>query len=75
MDRLKSATIFTLFITTMTITLNFIVFNAAGSVGNPPGLLVSSLSGEAELAAVPIPAAVWLFGSGLLGLIGVARRK
>jgi hypothetical protein len=24
---------------------------------------------------VPIPAAVWLFGSGLLGLIGVARRK
>jgi len=25
--------------------------------------------------AVPIPAAVWLFGSGLLGLVGVARRK
>jgi hypothetical protein len=25
--------------------------------------------------AVPIPPAVWLFGSGLLGLIGVARRK
>jgi hypothetical protein len=24
--------------------------------------------------AVPVPAAVWLFGSGLLGLIGVARR-
>lgn len=24
---------------------------------------------------VPVPAAVWLFGSGLLGLIGVARRK
>jgi hypothetical protein len=22
-----------------------------------------------------VPAAVWLFGSGLLGLIGVARRK
>ena len=26
-------------------------------------------------AVVPVPAAVWLFGSGLLGLIGVARRK
>lgn len=26
-------------------------------------------------AAVPIPAAVWLFGSGLLGLAGIARRK
>jgi hypothetical protein len=24
---------------------------------------------------VPLPAAMWLFGSGLLGLIGVARRK
>jgi WD40 repeat protein len=29
----------------------------------------------APAAAVPIPATVWLFGSGLLGLIGVARRK
>lgn len=27
------------------------------------------------IAAVPVPAAVWLFGSGLLGLIAVARRK
>jgi len=25
--------------------------------------------------AVPVPAAIWLFGSGLLGLMGVARRK
>lgn len=28
-----------------------------------------------DVSAVPVPAAVWLFGSGLLGLIGVARRK
>ena len=27
------------------------------------------------VAAVPVPAAVWLFGSGLLGLVGVARRR
>lgn len=27
------------------------------------------------LSSVPVPAAVWLFGSGLLGLIGVARRR
>lgn len=26
-------------------------------------------------AVVPVPAAVWLFGSGLLGLIGIARKK
>ncbi len=25
--------------------------------------------------AVPLPATVWLFGSGLIGLIGIARRK
>lgn len=29
----------------------------------------------ADLSAVPVPAAVWLFGSGLIGLAGVARRK
>lgn len=28
-----------------------------------------------ELTAVPVPAAAWLFGSGLLGIVGVARRK
>lgn len=28
-----------------------------------------------ELTEVPVPAAVWLFGTGLLGLVGVARRK
>ncbi|MGD8933168.1 MAG: VPLPA-CTERM sorting domain-containing protein [Gammaproteobacteria bacterium] len=27
------------------------------------------------ISAVPVPAAVWLFGSGLVGLIAVARRK
>ena len=28
-----------------------------------------------QQTVVPVPAAVWLFGSGLLGLVGVARRK
>lgn len=27
------------------------------------------------ISEVPVPAAVWLFGSGLLGLIGMARRR
>jgi hypothetical protein len=30
--------------------------------------------GDWVLSAVPVPATAWLFGSGLLGLIGVARR-
>jgi len=29
----------------------------------------------ASFTVVPVPAAVWLFGSGLIGLIGIARRK
>ncbi|WP_158675232.1 DUF1566 domain-containing protein [Thiohalobacter thiocyanaticus] len=28
-----------------------------------------------DVSAVPVPAAVWLFGSGLLGLLGLARRQ
>jgi len=28
-----------------------------------------------EVSAVPVPAAVWLFGSGLLGLVAVGRRR
>ena len=28
-----------------------------------------------SIPQVPVPAAVWLFGSGLIGLIGIARRK
>jgi len=30
---------------------------------------------DATPSAVPVPAAVWLFGSGLIGLAGVAKRK
>lgn len=28
-----------------------------------------------NMTVVPVPAAVWLFGTGLIGLVGVARRK
>jgi hypothetical protein len=31
-------------------------------------------SGNITGTVVPVPAAVWLFGSGLLGLLGIARR-
>jgi hypothetical protein len=35
----------------------------------------TTLTFTGETAAVPIPAAAWLLGSGLLGLLGVARRN
>ena len=52
-------------------------FNAAcGADANcVSNYFVDNVSIKADVSAVPVPAAVWLFGSGLLGLIGVARRK
>jgi hypothetical protein len=36
---------------------------------------VSNMEGEWKTNTVPLPAAVWLFGSGLLGLLGITRRR
>lgn len=44
---------------------------SGGSLINP----IMAGSSLTVLQSVPVPAAVWLFGSGLLGLIGLARRK
>jgi len=52
----------------------------------PPNCIAGAAVLEADLqltyadfteasAVVPVPAAVWLFGSGLLGLVGLSRRK
>lgn len=38
------------------------------------GYVWAAADGE-PFVPVPLPASVWLFSSGLLGLIGVARRK
>jgi hypothetical protein len=40
---------------------------------NADGSLVFAAAGGSS--PVPLPAAVWLFGSGLLGLIGIGRRR
>jgi len=34
-----------------------------------------SLTGSVSIAAVPVPAAIWLFGSAMVGFIGFRRRK
>lgn len=49
--------------------LSFLMFAPISNISAYPGLDSVSLS------AVPVPAAVWLFGSGLIGLVGFARRN
>jgi hypothetical protein len=42
---------------------------------NNSGFAWAVRTGDVPATVVPVPAAIWLFGSGLLGLIGIARRK
>lgn len=58
------------------------VANARGQVAGPlngalPGWKLSFDNGQAALtySVVPVPAAVWMLGSALVGLVGVSRRK
>ena len=51
----------------------FFYIEEADAAGNTQFLALGKLT--TSMAVVPVPAAVWLFGSGLLGLIGIARRK
>ena len=48
--------------------LDFTLANAGDGLWLPGSIDITA-------ASVPVPAAAWLFGSGLLGLIGVARRR
>jgi hypothetical protein len=57
---------------TASVQLTLITGNFAGDpAGGAPRFDEAFL----EVSAVPVPAAVWLFGSGLIGLIGIARRR
>jgi outer membrane lipase/esterase len=40
-----------------------------------PTANVHNILGNELLSAIPVPAAIWLFGSGLIGLTGLARHK
>lgn len=44
-------------------------------VGNPGDLRSVTIDGLAVPSAVPIPAAIWLFGTALMGFIGFSRRR
>ena len=36
---------------------------------------MATLQGSVSMSAVPIPAAAWLFGSALLGMVGIGYRR
>lgn len=46
-----------------------------GDAFNTLTMSYSDDTGLAPTGVIPVPAAVWLFGSGLLGLAALARRK
>lgn len=48
---------------------------ATNSLSTGTYSLSITMANYVSATAVPVPAAVWLFGSGLLGLAGIARRK
>ncbi len=48
---------------------------AAGFGGWTAQFQIAGSFAPTAAPTVPVPAAVWLFGSGLLGLVGVARRR
>lgn len=60
--------------------VNLRLTNLLTATGGTSGLAYVDKSlvgavGFTVVTVVPVPAAVWLFGSGLIGLIGLARRK
>ncbi len=46
-----------------------------GQTASEIGAYSLDYSIEINVSAVPVPAAAWLFGSGLLGLVSIARRR
>jgi len=55
----------------------FAVNGSSGAQVDPlnTGSFAAMVVLDGDISAVPVPAAVWLFGSGLIGLAGFAKRK
>ncbi len=65
------------------VTLNFTglsagtyyIMNGGSDFNSTSGKTTGGYKLTASVSAVPVPAAVWLFGSAITGLVGVSRRK
>jgi hypothetical protein len=56
-------------------TATFVIATGATNGATISDVVFSFGTAPGDNVAVPIPAAVWLFVSGLVGLIGIARRR
>ncbi len=55
--------------------LKFVGLDDGGSADGYDLDAVEALNSGDHISSVPVPAAVWLLGSGLLGMIGIRRKK
>lgn len=73
---LASASVFGETYTASIVDLSAFKLRISGDATNSLGLSGSyQMTVNSSVQAVPVPAAVWLFGSALLGLVGVTRRN
>lgn len=59
----------------LTMIAGSVEFDSISATYSPTGVQKYAGAIEFTAAPVPIPAAVWMFGSGLVGLVAMSRRK
>ncbi len=61
--------------TASSLTLSSDPFNVGFVSPGAAPINVNYINGQVQVAAVPVPAAVWLFGTGLMGLLNLRRTR
>ena len=51
------------------------IYSFTNGTGSPTIGLIESITPGAPVSSVPVPAAIWLFGTALLGFLGFSQRR